>query len=102
MVKAKLFICKMLRESVIGRGKPQQQVIVIPTHIIVDLYLDFMALKQVQYLTRGIFNINQALQNIQIHPIELTNSDCDYIVDVILRQDKIDYERNINDEYYAE
>ena len=51
-----------------------------------------MVVKYVQYIPRVIHNINQAQQDLQIHPIYLTYSYHDYIFDENLHRDKIEYE----------
>ena len=57
--------------------------------------LDTVAVKDVHNITRSICNINQAKQYLQRHPICLTDSDYDYILEEIDHRDKIEYEKNI-------
>ena len=61
-----------------------------------------MTIKYVQDISRVFCNINQAQNNLQIHPICLNDSDHDYIIDEILLVEKIEYEININFEYDVE
>ena len=52
-------------------------------------YIDVMVVKDVQGIHRLICNINQERHDLQRHPICLTDSYHDYILDEILRRDKI-------------
>ena len=55
-----------------------------------------MAVKDVHDIPTNICNINQAKQDLQIHPIRVTESDYYYIIEEIERREKIKYEININ------
>ena len=55
--------------------KNQKQVIIVPTQNIVHPCLDVVAVKYVHDIPRSIFNRNQAKQDLQRHPIFITDSD---------------------------
>ena len=55
-----------------------------------------MVVKDVHDIPRSICNIHQTKQNLQRHPVCLTDSDPDYILEEIEYRDKIEYEPNIN------
>ena len=76
--------------------KQQQQVIFVPTHTIVDPYLDVIVVKGVHGIPRSVCNRNQAVQDLQRHPICLTDSYHDSIIDWILHREKTQYERNMS------
>ena len=55
-----------------------------------------MVVKGVYAITRSVCNRNQEKLTLQRHPICLTDSDHDYIIDKIGRREKNYYERNIS------
>ena len=55
-----------------------------------------MAVKHVHDIPRIICNRNQTKQNLQRHPVCLTDSDHEYILEEIEYRYKIEYEPNIN------
>ena len=70
-----------------------------PTHTIVHTCLDVFVVKDVHYITRSDFNINQTRKDLQRHLICLTDYDDDYILDEIGGRDKIEYKINVSVEY---
>ena len=58
--------------------------------------------KYVQDILRSFCNKNQAHQVLQRYYVCITDSDHDYILDEILRQDQIEYERKIKIEDYTD
>ena len=73
-----------------------QQLIVVPTHIIVHTCPDVFVAKYFHDITRSAFNINQTRKDLQRHLICLTDSDNDYILDEIGGRDKIEYKINVS------
>ena len=59
-----------------------------------------MLLTEAKQIPYNACNINQAHKNLQGHPINLTDSDHDFILDEIKCRESIEYERDIsvNDE----
>ena len=78
--------------------KNHQQVIIVPTRDIVHPCLDFVAVKYVHDIPKIICNRNNAKQDLQKHPICLTDSDHDYILEAIEHRDKIELEINSRDD----
>ena len=76
--------------------KNQQQVIVFLTHTIIYPCIDVMAVKYIDDINTSVSNRNQQKKALKLHPICLTESDHDYIVDKFLHRDKIEYEKNIS------
>ena len=56
---------------------------IVPTRAIVHSCIDVVAVKYVRYIPRSVCNINRAKNDLQIHPIYLTDSDHDSIVEEI-------------------
>ena len=78
--------------------KNKQQVIIVTTRTIVHPCLYVVAVKYVHDIPRSGCNRNQAKQDLQRHPIGLTDSDHDYIPEETERRVKIEYKRNIRDD----
>ena len=53
------------------------------TRTIVHTYLDVILVNQVKQITKSVWNINQEQKYLQRHPIRLTESDHDYILNKI-------------------
>ena len=68
-----------------------QHTIIVPTHTIICPHLDVVVITVVQNILKSVYNRIQAKKSIQRHPIFLTNSDYDYILYYIERQDKLDF-----------
>ena len=80
----------------------QKQTIAILTRTVVHPFLDIFVVKYVQDILRSFCNKNQAHQVLQRYYVCITDSDHDYILDEILRQDQIEYERKIKIEDYTD
>ena len=78
------------------KQQPLQHTIIVPTHTIIHPRLDFIKIGYVQYIPKNICNRIRAKKSIQRHPIIMTDSDCDYILDEIERREKIDFESNVS------
>ena len=88
--------CMQEKKSVIGRGENYQQLIVVPTHTIVNTCLDVFVVKDVHDITISAFIINQTIKDLQRHLICLTDYDNDYIIYEIGGRDKIEYKINVS------
>ena len=66
-----------------------QHNIIAPTRIILHPCLDVFTITDVQDIPKTVFNNIQAKQSMQIHPIFLIDTDYDYILDGIERQENI-------------
>ena len=55
-----------------------------------------MVMKYYHGIPGSVCNIKQEIQYLQIHPICLTGSDRDYILDEIVCRDKTEYKINIS------
>ena len=60
--------------------------------------LDVVAVKYVHYIPISIFNRNNEKQALRKHPISLTDSDHDYILEEIEHREKTEVERNSRDD----
>ena len=69
------------KENCYWEGKNNQQLIVVPTHIIVHTCLDVFVVKDVHDIIISVFNINQTRKDLQRNLICLTDSYNDYILD---------------------
>ena len=65
------------------RASNQQQAIIYPTQTIVHPYIDVVVVKYVHDISKEIFNRNHAKQDLQKHPICLTDSDHYFILEEI-------------------
>ena len=72
-------------------GKNNQQLIVVPTYIIVNTCIDVFVVKDVHDITRSAFNINQTRKSLKRHLIGINDYDNDYILYGIGDGDKIEY-----------
>ena len=61
----------------------QQQVIIVPKQTIVNPCIYFLAVKDVHNIPNSIYNRNNAKQTLQKHPIFMTDSDHDHILEKI-------------------
>ena len=61
----------------------QQQVITVPTRTILHPQLDFIAIIDIHEINKSVFNRKQEKKAISRHPIFLTDSDDDYILEEI-------------------
>ena len=75
--------------------QPQQHVITVPTRTILHLRLEFNAVTDFHTIPTSVCTRTQAKQSIARHPICLTNSDYDYILEEIGRRYKIEFERDV-------
>ena len=70
------------------KQKPLQQTIIVPTCTILHPRIDFMTIRYVQDILKNVCIIIQSKKSIQIHPISMTDSDYDYILDGFERHEK--------------
>ena len=84
-VKAQ-YLCS-IKENTNWYGKQQsmQQTIILPTRTILHPSLDVIIIIYVQDIPKNICRRNQLKKAIQRHPIIMTDSDYDYILDEIER-----------------
>ena len=72
--------------------KSPQQKIIVPTFIIVHLCFNVMTVTEVKD-AKSVCNKNQSHKAIQRHPIFLTDSYHDFILDEIKSRETIEYDR---------
>ena len=94
LVKAKYLICMKEKKNWYLEKIQQQKIIFLTTNKIVNSCLDFIVVNYVQDIIRSVFNQNQACQALNRRPVCINESNHDYIIYGILRQDQIDQERN--------
>ena len=63
--------------------KGQQKVIIVTTRTIVIPCIDFVVVKYVHNITKNIYNINNKGEALLKHPLCMTDSDHDYILEEI-------------------
>ena len=66
-----------------------QHNIIIPTGPILHPFPDVITIRYVQDIPKNLCNMIQAKKSIQRHPIIMTDSDYDYILDEIEHREKI-------------
>ena len=66
-----------------------QQTIIVPTHTILNPYLDVIKVRYIQDIPKNVFNWIQAEQAIQRHPIIMTDADYYNILDEIELREKL-------------
>ena len=74
---------------------PQQHVITVPTHTILHPRIEVNAITDIPYIPKIVYKMTQAKKNISRHPICLTDSDYDYILEEIGCRDKIEFGRDV-------
>ena len=67
---------------------PKHHVITVPTHTILHPRLEVNAVTYAQTITKSVCIRTQAKKPISRQPMCLTNSDYDYILEEIVRQEK--------------
>ena len=77
-------------------GGNNQQLIVVPSHTIVQPCLDVFVVKYFHDIIRSDFNINQTRKDLQRHLIGITDYDNDFITEEICVRDKIEYKTNVS------
>ena len=65
------------------KQQPLQQTIIVPTRKILNPRLDVITIRYVQDIPKNVCNRIQAKKATQRHPISITDSDYDYILDEI-------------------
>ena len=74
---------------------PQQNVITVPTRTILHPRLEVNAVTHFHAISKNLCKTTQAKKSISRQPICLTDSDYHYILEEIGRQDKIEFERDV-------
>ena len=74
---------------------PQQHVITVPTRTILHPRLEVNAVTDFHAIPKSVCTRTQAKKSISRHPIYLTDSDYDYILEENGRQEKIEFERDV-------
>ena len=62
------------KDEILLGSKIAAKIMSVPARAIVHLCLDVFVVKEVQDVPRCFFNKNQARQDLQIHPIRITDS----------------------------
>ena len=75
--------------------QPQQHVITVPTRTILPPKLEVNAVTDFNSIPTSVCTITQAKKSISRHPVSLTDSDYDYILEEIGRREKIEFERYV-------
>ena len=83
-------------------GKTSARIHFFPTHTILQPSIDVIVAKDVQDTPKIVCSTNQAFQDLQRCSIRTNDSYNDYILDGVLRQEQIEYKRNINVEGTAD
>ena len=83
VVKAQYLRCTQEKINWYWEHKKKQQVIIFPTQTIVHTCLDVVTVKYVHDIPKSICNRNNKKQDLRKHPICLTDSDHDYILEEI-------------------
>ena len=76
--------------------QPKHHIITVPTRTILHPRLEVNAITDFHAIPTSIFSRTQAKKAISRQPIFLTDSDYDYILEEIVRQDKIEFERDVD------
>ena len=94
VVKAQYLCSMQVDTNWCWNQHPQQHCITVPTRTILHPRLEIIAVTDFHAIPKSVCTRAKA-KNISIQPICLTNSDYDYILEEIGRQDKIEYERDV-------
>ena len=78
------------------KQQPLQQTIIVPTLTIIHPCLDVITIIYVQDIPKNLCNRIQSNKSIQIHPIIMTDTDYDYILDEIECREKNEIEINVS------
>ena len=78
----------------------QQHVITVPTRTLLHPRLEVNAVIDLQTIPKSVCNRTQVEKSISRHPICLTDSEYDYILEEIGCWEKIDFERDV--EFYSD
>ena len=83
VVKAQ-YLCSMQENTNwYWKQQPLQQTIIVPTRTILHPRLEVIIIRYVQDIPKKIYIRNEAKKAIQRHPIIVTDTDHDYIIDEI-------------------
>ena len=72
-----------------------QQTIIVPTRTVLHPSIDVIIIRYVQDTPNNLCNRIQEQKSIQRHPIIITDSNSDYILDEIEPCEKTEFERNV-------
>ena len=96
LVAKEQYICSMqVDTNRYWNQHPQHHVITVPTLTIIHPRLEFNAVAYFNAIPKSVYNRTLAKQSISRHPVCLTVSDCDYILEGIGRRDKIRFIRYV-------
>ena len=95
VVKAQYLCSVQVYNNWYWNQNPQHHVITVPTRTIFNPRLEVNAVTYFHYIPKSVCNRTQEKKAISIHPICLTGYDYDYVLEYIVRQDKIDLERDL-------
>ena len=74
----------------------KQHITTVPTRTIIHPQLEGDAITDFHAITTSICSRTQAKKSISRQPICLTDADYNYILEEIVRQDKIEFEREVD------
>ena len=75
--------------------QPKHHVITVPTRTIIHPQLEVNPVTDFHAITKSICTSTQSKTSISRHPVCLTDSDYDYILEKIGRRDEIEFERDV-------
>ena len=92
VVKAQYLCYMKIGTNWYWNQKPKHHVITVPTRTILHPQLEVIVIKNFHAIPTNVYSQTQSKIAISRQPICLTDSDHDYILEVIGRQDKIEFE----------
>ena len=91
VVKAQ-YLCSMQENTNwYWKQQPLQQTIIVPTRTILHPRLDVIIIRYIQDIPKKLCSRNEAKKSIQRHPIIMTDTDYDYVMDEIERHEKLSF-----------
>ena len=88
VVKAQ-YLCSMQENTnCYWKQQPLQQTVKVSKHTILHPRLEVIIIRYVQYITKKLCSRNEVKKAIQRHPIIVTDTDYDYILDEIEHHEK--------------
>ena len=93
VVKAEYFCYMQIYTNWYCNQQPKHHVITVPTRTILHPKLEVNLVIDFHSITTSVCTRTQEKKSIPRQPVRLTDSDYDYILEGIVRQDKIEFER---------
>ena len=87
VVKVQCIFSMQENTNLYWKQQPLQYTIMVPTRTVFHPCLDVITIRYVQDIPKNVCNMIQSKEAIQRHPIFMTDSDYDYILDEVERSE---------------